>query len=63
MDKIGFKKTVKHLYRPSVKDFALLGVAEIQLLMIDSVGTSDGAAHKAAVEWRYWVSYPVKRLV
>jgi hypothetical protein len=37
MDKVDFKETLKHLYRPSSKEFTIVDVPEMKFLMIDSV--------------------------
>lgn len=37
MDTVDFKKTLKHLYRPSSKEFSIVDVPEMKFLMIDVV--------------------------
>ena len=62
MGKVDFKKTLKHLYRPSARGFEIVEVPEMRFLMVDGMGAPDGPAYSAAVEWLYSVSYPVKFL-
>jgi hypothetical protein len=38
MPKIDFRKELKHLYRPSTKDFVVVDVPSMQFLMIDGHG-------------------------
>jgi hypothetical protein len=60
MEKIDFKKTLKHLYLPSAKDFVLVDVPEMQFVMIDGQGDPGGEAYSDAVQWLYSVVYPIK---
>lgn len=61
MDKVDFKKTLKHLYAPSPKDFEIVDVPEMQFLMIDGMGDPGSSPIYAdAVAWLYAVSYPIK---
>jgi hypothetical protein len=61
MDKIDFKKTLKHLYAPSAKGFAIVEVPKMQFVMIDGEGDPDTAPNYAAgVQWLYGVSYALK---
>ena len=58
--KIDFKKTLKHLYGPSSREFSVVEVPTMQYLMIDGVGAPGGPAYTQAVEWLFAVSYPIK---
>lgn len=61
MEKIDFKKTMKALWQPSAKEFAVVEVPRMQFLKIDGKGDPNTAPeYKHAVEWLYSVSYPVK---
>ena len=60
MDKIDFKKTEKHLYRPTHKDFGVLDVPTMQYLMVDGHGTPGNLAYQQALEALYSVSYKLK---
>jgi hypothetical protein len=61
MEKTDFKKTLKHLYSPSPKEFGIVDVPRMQFLKVDGMGdpgTSDQYAN--AVAWLYGVAYPIK---
>lgn len=61
MEKTDFKKTLKHLYRPSGKDFSVVEVPEMQFLMVDGEGDPNTAEeYKQAVEALYGVAYKLK---
>ncbi len=60
MDKIDFKKTLKHLYNPP-KNFELVDVPEMQFLMVDGHGDPNTAQEYAdAVEALFGVAYKMK---
>jgi hypothetical protein len=60
-DKVDLKKTLKALYAPPVGRFVEIDVPPLRYLTIDGSGNPNtSAAYKAAVEWLYSVSYPVK---
>ena len=63
--KLDLKKQLKHLYRPSAKEVALVEVPEMQFLMVDgeiekgeTPGTSPGFAE--AIGALYSLSYTLK---
>ena len=61
MPKIDFKKELKHLYRPSAKEFVVVDVPPMKFLMIDGHGDPNTAQeYKDAVEALYAVSYKLK---
>lgn len=63
MSKTDFKKTLKSLYVPSAKDFALVTVPEMKYIMIDGAGPPDAACNPAYAEalgWLYPLSYGIK---
>lgn len=60
--KLDFKKTLKHLYAPSAKEFCLVDVPPLQYAMVDGSGPPGGEAYVTAVEWLYATSYPIKFL-
>ena len=63
MEKVDFKKTLKHLYRPSAKAFVAVDVLPMQFLMIDGHGDPNTAQeYKDAVEALYAVAYKLKFL-
>jgi len=63
MAKIDFKKKLKHLYRPSTKEFVLVDVPSMQFLMVDGHGDPNTAqAYQDALEALYAVAYKIKFL-
>lgn len=61
MDKVDFKKMLKHLYQPGKKDFELVEVPEMQYLMIDGAGNpGTAAAYQEALAALYAVAYKIK---
>lgn len=61
MDKIDFKRTLKHLYQPTGKTFSLVDVPAMQFLMIDGHGDPNTAtAYAETVEALYGVAYKLK---
>ena len=61
MDKVDFKKTLKHLYQPGKQDFELVEVPEMQYLMIDGTGNpGTAAAYQEALAALYAVAYKIK---
>jgi hypothetical protein len=61
MDKVDFKKTQKHLYAPSKKDFSVVEVPEMQYLMADGHGDPTKAQiYKDILEALFAVSYKLK---
>ncbi|MGD8489294.1 MAG: GyrI-like domain-containing protein [Anaerolineae bacterium] len=63
MEKVDLKKTLKHLYRPSAKEFAVVEVPPMQYLMIDGHGDPNTAlAYAEALEALYAVAYKIKFL-
>ncbi|MEM7125829.1 MAG: GyrI-like domain-containing protein [Chloroflexota bacterium] len=64
MEKIDFKKELKHLYKPSAKKVETIDVPEINFLMVDgkgNPGTSIEYAH--AVESLFSLSYTLKFMI
>jgi hypothetical protein len=61
MSKIDFKKELKHLYRPSPKEFVVVDVPPMNFLMIDGHGDPNTAQeYQDAVEALYAVAYALK---
>lgn len=60
MPKTDFKKTLKHLYAPSPKEFAIVDVPEMQFLLVEGEGAPESDAYVKAVAWLYGVAYPIK---
>jgi len=61
MSKTDFKKELKHLYRPSAKEFVVVDVPPMNFLMIDGHGDPNTAPeYTDAVEALYAVAYRLK---
>lgn len=61
MQKVDFKKELKHLYKPSARDVVQVDVPTLQFLMIDGQGDPNGSQTYAdAVEALFSVSYTAK---
>jgi hypothetical protein len=61
MSKVDYKKALKHLYRPSAKEFEVVDVPPMNFLMIDGHGDPNTAQeYKDAVEALYAVAYALK---
>ncbi len=61
METIDLKKTLKTLYAPSARDFALVDVPPLNFLMIDGAGDPNSApAYSEAVEALYALAYALK---
>ena len=61
MEKVDFKKTLKHLYAPKTKDFQVVDVPVMNYLMIDGQGNPNTAqAYEDALGTLYPVAYKLK---
>jgi hypothetical protein len=61
MEKIDFKKELKHLYRPGKKEFMVVEVPEMQFLMLDGHGDPNTAEeYQLALGAIYAVAYKIK---
>lgn len=61
MEKIDFKKGLKHLYLPSAKEVVQVEVPEMNYLMIDGEGDPNNSTpYQAAVEGLFALSYAIK---
>jgi hypothetical protein len=61
MEKIDFKKTLKHLYSASAKQPALVEVPEMKFLWVDGRGDpATSASFQSAMELLYGLSYTLK---
>ena len=63
MDKIDFKKEMKHLYNPSPKEVTAVDVPAMNFLLIDGEGDPASAQYMAAIEALFGVSYALKFMV
>lgn len=61
MEKIDFKKSLKHLYKPNKSDFTVVDVPAMNFLMVNGHGDPNTAAeYTAAIEALYGVAYKLK---
>ena len=64
MEKIDFKKDLKHLYQPSAKKVVMVEVPTFKFLMVDGEGDPNTSREYAqAVEALFSVSYMAKFMV
>ena len=64
MDKIDYKKELKHLYKPSQKKIEFRDVPIMNFLMIDGAGDPNTSlAYKEAIEALYTLSYTLKFMI
>lgn len=64
MEKIDFKKELKHLYRPSAKKIEIIDVPEMNFLMVDGKGDPNTAKEYVdAIEALYSISYTLKFMI
>ncbi len=61
MDKVDFKKTLKHLYNPPRKEFVIVEIPRMNFLMIDGQGDPNTAeSYQHALEALYAMAYTLK---
>jgi len=64
MDKIDFKKELKHLYKPSPKKIEFRDIPKMNFLMIDGTGDPNSSvAYKEAIEALFSLSYTIKFMI
>ena len=64
MQKIDFKKELKHLYQPSAKEPVIVELPAMNYLMLDGQGDPNTSpAYQAAVEALFSLSYAIKFMV
>lgn len=64
MEKIDYKKELKHLYQPSAKEVVLVDIPPMHYFMIDGAGDPNSSqAYADAVEALFTVSYALKFIV
>ena len=64
MEKIDYKKQLKHLYGPSSKQVEIVDVPEMNFLMVDGAGDPNSSkAFGDAIEALYPVSYTLKFMI
>ncbi len=61
MDKVDYKKTLKHLYKPSAKTVEFVDVPEMNFLMVDGQGNPNTSrAFHEAIEALYPLAFTLK---
>ena len=64
MEKIDYKKQLKHLYRPSAKKIEIVEVPQMNFLMIDGEGDPNTSkSFSDAIEALYPISYTLKFMI
>ena len=64
MEKIDYKKELKHLYNPSSKEVTIISVPAMKFLMIDGEGNPNTSKdYQDAIEALFGVSYTLKFMV
>lgn len=64
MEKIDYKKTLKHLYQPSSKEVQIVDVPPMNFIMIDGEGDPNTAKdYQDALESLFAVSYAIKFMI
>ncbi len=63
MEKVDFKKELKHLYGASVKEPTIVDVPGMNFLMVDGFGDPNMQEYQEAIETLYAVSYALKFMV
>tara|TARA_Y100000588_G_C14180508_1_gene893428 strand:+ start:862 stop:1491 length:630 start_codon:yes stop_codon:yes gene_type:complete len=59
-EKVDFKKTQKHLYKPSAKQPVIVDVPELSYIMIEGVGAPDQEAFQNSVKALYNIAYKIR---
>jgi hypothetical protein len=64
MNKIDFKKELKHLYNPPSREVLIVDVPKMNFLMADGTGNPNNSQqYKEAIEALYAVSYTLKFMI
>jgi len=63
MEKIDYKKELKHLYRPSAKKVEVVEVPKMNFLMIDGDGDPNHPTFQNAIEVLFPLSYTLKFMI
>ncbi len=63
MEKIDFKKKLKHLYGPTAKEVVQVDVPTMNYLMVDGEGEPGSQSYSRSIEALYPVSYALKFMV
>jgi hypothetical protein len=60
MEKIDYKKQLKHLYKASAKKHVIVDVPPMNYLMIDGIGRPEGEAYQNALAALFPLAYTIK---
>lgn len=60
MEKIDYKKTLKHLYKPSAKKIEFIDVPSFNYLTVTGKGRPEGEEYQQALQSLYPVAYKIK---
>ena len=63
MEKIDYKKELKHLYRPTTKKVEVVEVPKMNFLMIDGDGGPNHPTFQNAIEVLFPLSYTLKFMI
>jgi len=63
MDKIDFRKELKHLYNPSVKEVSVIDVPAMNFMLVDGEGAPASPQYSEAIEALFGISYSIKFMV
>jgi len=63
MEKIDFKKELKHLYNPSAKEVSIVDVPAMNFLLVNGEGAPTSPQYSEAIEHLFSVSYRLKFMV
>ena len=64
VEKVDYKRKLKHLYQPSAKEVVLVDVPTMNYLMVDGEGDPNGSkSYSEAIEALFSVAYAVKFMV
>jgi len=63
MEKIDYKKQLKHLYKPSAKKVDSITIPKMNYLMVDGEGKPGNQSFQEAVEVLYGLSYTLKFMI
>jgi len=63
MEKIDFKKKLKHLYKPTAKKVEIVNVPKMNYLLVDGVGEPGNQAFQDAIEALFGLSYTLKFMI
>jgi hypothetical protein len=63
LEKVDFKKELKHLYNPSAKEITVVDVPSMNFLMVEGQGSPASEEYMSSIEALFSVSYALKFMV